>query len=520
MKTIDELLSELDRLDVKVWADGDRLRFTAPKETPGPEILTQLRERREEILERLARTRAAASSYFPPISSVSSDAPLPLSYTQEAFWKLEELIPGNSFSNLISGVRIIGRIDMKALEQAFDEIIRRHEILRTMFANVEGQPAQIVSEPYHCVLSVEDISEFPEAEQNVEFFRRTLHEYHKPFDFKQGPMFRVVLLRMSDEEHILLQMIHHIICDGWSMQVLNRELAVLYEAFSEGRSSRLPELSIQYADYAAWQRQVLAEGILETQLSYWKQQLSGGDLPPLSLPTDYPRPTEQSFRTSRQIIMLPTSLSEALKSMGDSEGCTPMMTLLSAFKILLYGLTGQADIRLGTVVAIRNQSQTEGLVGLFINTLVLRTDLSGDPTIRVVMRRVRATVLEAYEHQHLPFEYLVQAFEREGGFKRNSLFQIMFIYHPALPPPVESSGLTLHAMDFKEMENFKRTPTTFDLIFTLREKPEGVIVSLAYKTSLFSEPTIDATLGHFQEIVQRVISDPECRLSGLPPIRL
>ena len=408
VKTIDELLSDLDRLDVTLWVDGDRLRCKAPKDTMTPEILTRLRERKEEMLEFLAMTKSAVLSRFPSISPVSRAALLPLSFSQENLWILEKLIPGNSFSNLISAIRIVGQINVEVLKQVYNEIIRRHEVLRTTFANVEGRPIQVISPVYPCALLIEDLSVFPEDKRGVEFFQRASQEYHKPFNLEQGPLLRVILLRISEEEHVLLQIMHHIISDDWSRQVLNREVAVLYEAFSNGCPSPLPELPIQYADFAAWQHQLLNEGMLEAQLSYWKQQLKGGNLPPLNLPTDYPRPTTQSFRTSRQTIRIPKFLSEALKSMGNSEGCTLFMMLLSAFKILLYSFTGQADIRVGTLVAIRNQSQFEGLIGLFINTLVFCTDLSDNPTFRVALQRVRNIVLEAYEHQDLPFEQLVQ----------------------------------------------------------------------------------------------------------------
>ncbi|MFN2236119.1 MAG: amino acid adenylation domain-containing protein, partial [Anaerolineales bacterium] len=323
-----------------------------------------------------------------PITPITDDAERQLSYAQQRMWFIDQLEPGKATYNILIALRLEGALDLTTMEQSLEEIVRRHESLRTTFPSVEGKPFQVISAPEPFMLPLNDLSELPEAKREMEARRLAAEEAQRPFDLARGPLLRAVLYRLSGKEHILLLTFHHIVTDGWSTGVFSHELAVLYEAFSTGKPSPLAELSIQYADFALWQRQHLQSEALEPLLSYWKQQLS--DAPPLlELPTDRPRPAVQSNKGRTQSFLLPLSLSEKLSRLGQQEGATLFMTLLAAYQTLLYRYSGQEDILVGTPVANRTHPEIERLIGFFVNTLVLRTDLSGDPTFRELLNRIR-----------------------------------------------------------------------------------------------------------------------------------
>jgi hypothetical protein len=335
-----------------------------------------------------------------------------LSFGQERLWFLDQLHPGNPFYNLHAAFYFMAPIDTAIVERVLKEILRRHEVLQTTFMAREGGPVQIIAPALTLTLPFVDLRELPRPEREAEARRLATEEARRPFDLARGPLLRVTLLQLDEEEYVVLVTIHHIISDAWSMGVLIREILALYLAFSAGHPSPLPDLPIQYADFAHWQRQWLRGEVLETQLAYWQQQLSG-NLPVLELPTDRPRPSVQTFCGMTHSRMLPRVLSEALKNLSRREGVTLFITLLAAFQTLLQRYTGQDDIIVGSPITNRNRVELEGLIGYFGNVLVLRTDLSGNPSFRQLLGRIREVCLGAYDHQELPFQRLVETLQPE-----------------------------------------------------------------------------------------------------------
>jgi hypothetical protein len=338
-------------------------------------------------------------------------------------------------------------------------------------------------------------------------------EARQPFSLAHGPLLRALMLRLGEQDHLLLITLHHIICDGWSLGVLAHELAVLYDAFAAGAASPLPELPIQYADFAHWQRQWQHDAVMRAQLAYWKTQLRD-PLPALKLPTDHPRGGALGVRTARHTMVFPKELFEALKRLSQREGSTLFMTLVAAFKMLLYGYTGEEDLRVATLMANRNRRETAALIGLLVNTVILRTNLSGDPTGREVLQRVRATTLAAYAHQDLPFEDLVRTLERERGIKRTSLSQVMVIFQNAMVRPLQHETRTLSFLEVDpSLLGVPVVATTFDVILTLRDTADGLTASCIYKRDLFNDTTVTRLLTNFQCVLERLTVHPEQPLS-------
>ena len=432
----------------------------------------------------------------------------PVSFAQQRLWFLEQLVPGNPFYNVPTAVRLTGPLDLAALEQTFNEIVRRHEALRTTFRMLDGQPVQAIAPQLSLPLPVVDL-QLPATEQEAAVERLMTEEVQQPFNLAQGPLLRVHLLQLGLLEHILLLTMHHIVSDGWSIGVLLRELGTLYAAFATGKPSPLAELPIQYADFAHWQRQWLQGEVLATQLAYWQQQLEGAT-PSLTLPTDRPRPTQPTFRGARQPLILPQKLANAIAALSEQEGVTLFMTLLAAFQTLLYRYTGQEDISIGSPVANRNRSEIEGLVGFFVNILVLRTDLSGNPTFRELLGRVREVALGAYAHQDLPFEKLVEELQPERDLNRNPLFQIVFALQNTPIETLELPGLKLSPL------NLEPGTARFDLEFQLVECLDTLGVVVVYSTDLFEPSTIAQMLEHFQALLDGIVTYPEQRITNLP----
>jgi hypothetical protein len=405
------------------------------------------------------------------------------------------------------------------LQQSFHEMIMRHEALRTTFAAVNGQVVQVIAPTLCMPLSVRDLRALPEVEREDEARRLVQEESQRPFDLTQGPLLRGCLLQMGEQEHLLLVTLHHIISDGWSLELLVHELAALYDAFTTGLQSPLPALPIQYADFASWQRQWRHDAALEAQLAYWKAQLHD-PLPVLELPTDRPRGTSTPLRTARQPVELPAALVEALKDRSQQEGSTLFMTCMAGFKILLYGYTGQEDQRVATLVANRTRQETEGLIGLLVNTVILRTDLGGNPTGREVLERVRATTLAAYANQDLPFEELVRTLERERHSQRTALCQVMIVWqNSTLRPPLGSAPtLRVEVME-QNMVAPHMALTTFDLVLILRERRQGITGTCIYKPDLFDEATIGRMLYDFQYVLECLSARPEQALATFRALR-
>jgi hypothetical protein len=352
-----------------------------------------------------------------------------------------------------------------------------------------------------------DLRSLSQTEREAEAQRLSIEAAKIPFDLSRDRLFSAKLLHLTETEYILILTLHHIVSDGWSMGVLLKELIELYTAFATGKTSPLPELPIQYVDFAYWQRQSLQGEILASGLNYWTQQLAG-NLPILNLPTDRPRPAIQTFKGARQKFILPLALTEAIKLLSQKENVTLFMTLLAAFKTLLHRYTGQEDIIIGSPIANRNRVEFEQLIGFFVNTLVLRTDLAGNPSFRELLRRVREVALGAYAHQDLSFEQLVESLHLERNLSHNSLFQVMFILQPALKLTAEISGLTL---DIEEIDN---ETAKFDLTLSMEESASGLTGFVEYNTDLFDVTTISRMLGHFQTLLEGIVANPDQHLSN------
>jgi acyl-CoA synthetase (AMP-forming)/AMP-acid ligase II/aryl carrier-like protein len=453
--------------------------------------------------------QAEPSLPVPPLLPIPRGLVMPVSIAQERLWRLDQVLPDTPFFNMSYLVRLTGPLHVAALEQSCNEIITRHEVLRTTFATVEGRPVQVIAPYVHLTFEIVDLRDLPTSEQESEVQRQASAQAQQPFDLRHGPLLRIHLLRLGVQEHVLLLTMHYIISDGWSTGVLAHELAVLYDVCRTGAPSPLPALPIQYADFAHWQRQWRQSQAMEIQLAYWKQQLCD-PLPVLELPTDCLRTVASSFRTARQSLLIPRALSEALENLSHQEGTTLFVALLAAFKMLLYGYTGQEDLRLGTLVANRHWRETEGLIGRFANTVILRTHLGGNPTCREVLQRVRATTLAAYTHQDLPFEDLVQTLERERGLDRMSLCQVMVILQNAMLRPRPLSAQTLGSLeaDWSAVE-LDVAATTFDIVLVLRARPHGLVGTCIYKTALFETATINRMLEDFQRVLEHLISQAD-----------
>ena len=456
-----------------------------------------------------AKLRAGESTSAPPLRPAPRAGALPLSFAQQRLWFLDRLDPGGASYNLPTAVRVRGPLDAGALEQSLAEIVRRHEVLRTTFTAEGGRPVQVIAPAARPDFSVTDLSGLPAPERAAEAARLARAEAQRPFDLAAGPLMRTRLLRLSGAEHLLLLTMHHIVSDGWSMGILIREVSVLYEAFSRGAASPLTALPVQYADYALWQREWLTGEKLAEQLAYWRGQLAGAP-PVLELPTDFPRPAVKTFNGATLAFTLPRELNEKLQALSRREGATLFMTLLSAFNVLLARYTEQTEILIGTPVANRTRTEIESLIGFFVNTLVIRTDLTGEPSFRELLRRVRAASLQAYAHQDVPFEKLVEELQPERNLSYSPLFQVAFALQNAPMPDVALSGLQLSVA-----ESAKET-AKFDLALAIEETPDGLAGELEYNTDLFRADTMRRMIGHFQTILEGVVANPDERCAALP----
>lgn len=432
----------------------------------------------------------------------------PLSYAQHRLWFLDQLVPGNPFYNKSAAFHLTFPLDAQVLERSLNEIVRRHEALRTTFQEVDGQPVQAIAPMLTLPLSVTDLSRLPPEERQAQALRLAGEEAVRPFDLAQGSLVRASLLRLAAREHVLLLSMHHIVCDGWSLGVMLRELSALYEAYLSGRSCPLPELPIQYADYAILQRAWLQGDVLDRLLAYWKRQLA--NLPTLQFPLDRPRPPVQTFQGAVFEITFPDQLVRALQHLSRQEGVTLFMTLLAAFDVLLYRYSGQDDIVVGTYVANRNRAELESLIGFFVNTLVLRTDLSGNPTFRVLLGRVRDVALGAIAHQELPFEKLVEELLPERDLSRNPLFQVVFQLEQVSDQPPASAD---HGGSIWSTET---GTAMFDLAFNLVASRRGLNGRIEYSTDLFDPATIERMARHYLLLLEGIVAGPDDRISNLP----
>ncbi|HWS53679.1 MAG TPA: amino acid adenylation domain-containing protein [Pyrinomonadaceae bacterium] len=442
------------------------------------------------------------------VGRAARPAELPLSSAQQRIWSSEQLGRGGSLYNITTAARLTGRLRVAALGQAIRELVRRHEPLRTVVKFERGRATQAVAEAGPLPLPCVDLGGLGEGARAAELFRLGREEAKRPFDLGAAPLLRATLFRLGEGEHVVLLVTHHIASDAWSLGILLREVAALYAAYAEGRPSPLPELPIQYADYALWQRARMGGGLLDARLAYWRRRL-GGPLPPLALPTDRARPERMTFRGARESFALPEELTARLKALSREAGATLFMTLLAGFKALLRRHTGQDDVIVGTPVAGRDCLEVEGLIGCFVNTLALRTDLSGDPTFRELLRRVRETTLGAYAHRDVPFERVVEELRPERDPSRTPLFQVTFGMQNAPLEVAELPGLTLRPLSFDD------DTARFDLTVWLAETEAGLSAAWTYNTDLFDAATVLRLHSLYERLLSAAAARPDAPLGSL-----
>jgi natural product biosynthesis luciferase-like monooxygenase protein/FkbM family methyltransferase len=450
-------------------------------------------EEKRELLTRLLEEKIGTAGFFP------------LSFNQEQLWFLNQLQPDKAIYNIARGYDLLGPLNAPVLERAINEIIRRHASLRTSFRVVGGQPMQVVAPDIKLSLPIVDLRHLPAAERQGEARRRMSEEGGRPFDLTEAPLLRITLFRLEDEKHELLLTVNHMVFDGWSIGILYRELNVLYGAFANGGPSPLPELPIQYPDYAIWQRERLQGPMLEEQLAFWQSELSGAP-PVLELPADRPRPPVQTFTGAWNHLALSPQVTEDLTAFSQREGVTLFMTLFAVFSVLIHRHAGRDDLVIGTPLANRIQAETEDLIGFFAHILVLRVDLSDDPTFRELLARVRKVSLGVYAHQEFPFSKLVEALRSDRDLRRNPLFQVMFVLAPV--QPFELPGLTVIQTEV----DFASAPVELNLIMSETARGFGAFI---YNPDIFEEATIDRMAGHYKSLLQQLVAHPDRRISSL-----
>jgi amino acid adenylation domain-containing protein len=468
--------------------------------------LAKLTPAQRRLLE-LRRGQAAAAPAAPAAPGeipARGEEPAPLSFSQRRLWFLDRMEPGNAFYNLPTAVRLRGALDVAALERALGEVVARHAVLRSVFREVAGEPVQAPLPPRPFVLPVDALPGADDAALRA----AVAAEARRPFDLAEGPPFRARLFRLGADDHALVVTLHHVVGDAWSFGVLFRELGALYGAFSRGEPSPLGPLPIQYADYAAWQRRHGTPEALKPQLDWWAERMKGApDL--LELPADRPRPAVQKFRGGRHRMELSAALTERLRQIGGEHGATLFMVLLAAWQTLLARHTGREDVVVGSPIAGRNRAETEGLIGFFVNTLALRTDLSGDPPFRELVERVRRTALDAYARQDLPFESLVEALRVPRDLSRQPLFQAMLMLHRP------QGAFALPGLECEPLEADPGT-SIFDLGLYAWDRPQGLRTMLEYNADLFDAGTAASFANRFRTLLEGIAADPGARLSRLP----
>jgi amino acid adenylation domain-containing protein len=461
-----------------------------------------------EVARQVEELRRAELPLPSPLVPVERTAPPPLSFAQERLWLVHQLEGAEALYNIPVARRLAGALDARALERALGEVVRRHEALRTAFREVEGVLEQVIAPFGGFALAREDLSALDAGEREAKVLRRAAADAARPFDLSAGPVFRARLLRLGDEEHVLLLCLHHVAGDGWSLDVLFREMEALYAAYRNGDASPLPELAVQYADFAVWHREHLSGDVLERHLAWWRKQLAGApEL--LALPTDRPRPAVPTHRGAHERIDLSAGVLERLRALGRSEGATLYMVLLGAFQLLLSRHGAGDDVVVGSPVAGRPRRELEALIGYFANTLVLRTDLSGDPGFREVLRRVRAATLGAWEHQEVPFDRLVAELRPERSPGHSPLFQVTFTLQDGERPEWSLPGVRASAV-----ETAARV-AKFDLLLAMEATPRGLRCGLTYATDLFERETVRGMLGHLERVLEQVAEDAAPRVSEL-----
>ena len=472
------------------------------------EQIAKLPPEKRELLELMLQEKGVDLNQIAILPQPRDTNTFPLSFAQQRLWFLDRLEPGSPLYNIPSVLRIKGRLNIEALEKSFNEIIKRHEVLRTVFGEEKGEAHQIILPELQLPLEHIDLTQIPEQDREKEFLRLAVEESLKPFNLATGPLLRVTLLKLGAQEFGLFVTMHHIVSDNWSTGLFVHEIMRLYEAFVTGKAHNLPPLKVQYADFAVWQRKWLAGKTLEKQLDYWRKQLEG--IPPLlELPLDKPRPAYQTYNGDFKLFEIPAELSNRLRELSRQQDATLFQTLLAAFFVLLHRYSAQDDICVGSPIANRNRKETEALIGFFVNTLVLRANLSGNPAFTELLQQVKQTTLGAYQHQDLPFEMLVEALQPERDMSHSPLFQVMFVMNNA---PVEKLQLPGVELSLVEIEN---KTTKFDLILNVTDGEEALKCKLEYNTDLFLPQTMDRFIGHYLTLLQEIVARPQAPVGSL-----
>lgn len=470
-------------------------------------IAAQSANKRELLRQRLNQRMQPADTAIRRRGTHSKE--IPISAVQYRLWLLEQLAPGTVIYTIPLTFQLVGQLDFTALLQSLTEIMRRHEILRTSFPVVGGYPVQLIADPMPLEVELIDLRELSVDARETEATRLARQKARQSFHLSHGPLVRASLLHLEEQKYLLLMNVHHLIFDGWSIDVFLRELSVLYVAYCHGQPSPLPELAIQYADFTIWQRQWLQTEIMENQLTYWKRQLAGAPAL-LDLPIDHTRPALQSFRGATISFLVPRARTEALKALSQQEGVTLFMTLLAAWQTLLFRYTRQEDLVVGTPFAGRTRRETEELIGFFVNTLVLRTDLSGNPRFRQLLQRVRRVALEAYDHQDVPFDQLVEVLRPTRDPRYNPLFQTLFSLQNISREPINMGEVTLKQVQVET------STAKFDLSLELVETAQGLEGSLEYSSDLFEADTASRIVGHLQMLLEGIVSHPDQFIGEIP----
>ncbi|HVO09743.1 MAG TPA: condensation domain-containing protein, partial [Vicinamibacteria bacterium] len=462
-------------------------------------------ERKRDLLAALLRERGLAPNGSAIPRRGAADAPL--SFAQQRLWFLEQLEPGLPVYNITGAIRLRGPLDRAALQRSLGEIVRRHQVLRATFVEIGGEPRQqVAAGPIELPLC--DLGTLPEVRRAAEMLERAKAQARRPFDLARGPYLRLELVRAAADDHALLLALHHAVADGLSLGIFVRELRALYAAFREGRPSPLPDLPVQYGDFAAWQRERLQGETLQGHLDYWRGLLR--DVPTLELPTDRPRPPVQSFHGDRRSLLMSPALVDSLRALARGEGTTLFVVLLAAFQVLLHRYTRQPRLAVGSPIAGRTRSELESLIGFFANTLVLPADFSGAPSFRDIVDRARRVVLGAEAHQELPFERLVEELDPDRDVSRSPLFQVAFAFQQSQP----AAGLPVCGLSFQPV-GIDADVSKFDLTLYATDTPNGLLTSAEFRTDLFEGGRIERMLGHYQRVVEEVVREPGQRVSRL-----
>lgn len=469
----------------------------------------KLSQQQQALLEKLLREEGLSVTAQPVASRRDGLNRYPLSYAQQRLWFLDQLEPGHALYNMPVAVRLVGEVDERVLSQVVNEVVRRHEVLRTTFTTIDGMPVQRIASERETTLPVEDLTDLPEEARERRAQELAQAEAQMPFDLTTGPLLRVRLLRLTTTEHIVLFTMHHIVADGWSMGVLVQEVAALYRAYVQQQPSPLPELPMQYADFADWQRQWLSGPILQQQLTYWTEHLAGVPAV-LNLPTDRPRPSAQSYRGATHSFTVAASTVMGLYQVGLQAQATLFMTLAAALNVLMARYSGQNDICLGTPIANRTRAELEPLIGFFVNTVVLRTRIDSSQPFVTLLEQVRTTALNAYAHQDIPFEHVVEVLNPERQLSHTPLFQVMLVLQNAPMEKLELPGLTLSSMQIES------TTAQFDLTVDLVEANGQLYGTVGYNKDLFEAATIERLTSHYIRLLEAIVADPTSRVSELP----